>query len=76
MGFRKAVVSGYQVVLKPDITGGYVATCPVLRGCVSQGETVDEALANIRDAIKGVVASLRSRNLPVPAHRSSLITRH
>jgi predicted RNase H-like HicB family nuclease len=39
------------VVLRPDPEdGGSVASCPALPGCHSQGETVDEALANIREA--------------------------
>lgn len=40
-----------QVVLIPDDTGGYVVEVPSLPGCYSQGETIDEALENIREAI-------------------------
>jgi predicted RNase H-like HicB family nuclease len=40
-----------QVILIPDETGGYVVEVPSLPGCYSQGETVDEALANIKEAI-------------------------
>lgn len=44
----------FTVVIEPDVEdGGYVVHCPVLRGCWSQGESVDEALANITDAIIG-----------------------
>lgn len=39
------------VVLRPGADGWLVAECPVLPGCVSQGKTRDEALANIREAI-------------------------
>src|SRR5262249_1294462 len=42
----------FKVLLEPDETGGYVATCPSLPGCYSQGETVDGALDNIREAIE------------------------
>lgn len=57
----------YRVILEPDMEeGGYVVTCPVLPGCCSQGETREEALANIRDAIEGYLASLKKRNLPLP----------
>ncbi len=41
-----------QVILIPDETGGYVVEVPSLPGCYSQGETVDEALENIREAIE------------------------
>lgn len=45
------VVSTLPVVLRPGDDGWIVAECPVLSGCVSQGKTRDEALANIREAI-------------------------
>jgi predicted RNase H-like HicB family nuclease len=41
-----------QVILIPDETGGYVVEVPSLPGCYSQGETVDEALENIKEAIE------------------------
>jgi predicted RNase H-like HicB family nuclease len=40
------------VVLTPDEDGGFVAECPLIPGCISQGETRDGALANIREAIE------------------------
>jgi len=44
----------FTVVIEPDVEdGGYVVHCPALRGCWSQGESIDEALANITDAIIG-----------------------
>jgi len=43
----------YSVVLKEDTDdGGYVATVPALPGCISDGDTKDEALENIKDAIR------------------------
>lgn len=41
-----------QVILIPDPDGGYVVEVPSLPGCYSQGETVEETLANIRKAIE------------------------
>lgn len=41
-----------QVILIPDPDGGYVVEVPSLPGCYSQGETVEDALANIREAIE------------------------
>ncbi len=46
---RRSLV--YDVVLEPSEDGGYTVYVPSLRGCVSEGETEDEALENIRDAI-------------------------
>lgn len=48
----------YPVVLERDETGGVVAYCPTLKGCVSQGETEEEALENIKDAIVTYLQSL------------------
>lgn len=42
----------FPVVLIPQPEGGYFVQCPTLQGCYSQGETVEEALANIREAIE------------------------
>ncbi|MGH9777840.1 MAG: type II toxin-antitoxin system HicB family antitoxin [Candidatus Acidiferrales bacterium] len=58
----------FRVVLEPDFeSGGYVASCPALPGCHSQGETRDEALANIREAIQGYIESLKKHNQPIPS---------
>jgi predicted RNase H-like HicB family nuclease len=46
---RRSLV--YDVVLEPSEDGGYTVFVPALRGCVSEGETEEEALENIRDAI-------------------------
>ena len=46
------------VVEKDEEAGGFVVYCPTLRGCVSQGETEDEALENIKDAIRTYLLSL------------------
>ena len=41
----------FPVVLTPDEDHGFVAECPIIPGCVTQGETREEAIANIREAI-------------------------
>jgi predicted RNase H-like HicB family nuclease len=49
----------YPVILEKDEeAGGFVVYCPTLRGCVSQGETEQEALENIKDAIRTYLLSL------------------
>jgi predicted RNase H-like HicB family nuclease len=49
----------YKVIIEPDTeSGGYVAYCPTLRGCVSEGETIEEALENIKKAMKGYLLVL------------------
>ena len=41
--------------------GGYIVSCPAIKGCHSQGETMEEALANIREAITGCLKSMNAR---------------
>jgi predicted RNase H-like HicB family nuclease len=55
-----------RVLIEQDEDGEFVATCPTLPGCISQGNTRQEALANIRDAIAGHIQSLRKHDEPVP----------
>ncbi len=48
----------FKVVLEKCTEGGFVAFCPVIPGCHSQGETRDETLANIKEAIQGCLEEL------------------
>ena len=57
----------FRVVIEPDEEGVFVAECPALSGCVSQGKTWEEALANIRDAIQGYLHSLEKHGEPLPS---------
>lgn len=57
-----------QVILIPDLEdGGYIVEVPSLPGCYSQGETEEEALANIQEAIQGYIEALEADGLPVPS---------
>ncbi|MDR5683468.1 MAG: type II toxin-antitoxin system HicB family antitoxin [Armatimonadota bacterium] len=58
-----------QVVLYPGEDGYWVAECPSLPGCVSQGRTREEAIANVREAIQAYVGALEDDGLPVPPER-------
>ncbi len=60
------LVMKYRVYLEPDEDGIFVATCPALPGCVSQGRTRMEATANIREAIEGYLKSLQKHGDPLP----------
>ena len=55
-----------RVVIEQDEEGVFVAECPALPGCVSQGATREEALQNIKDAMQGYLKSLRKHNEPIP----------
>lgn len=49
---KGVVMLRMEVILEPAQEGGYTVVCPMLKGCVSEGETKKEALANIQDAIE------------------------
>jgi predicted RNase H-like HicB family nuclease len=55
-----------QVVIFPGEDGYWVAECPSLPGCISQGRTREEAIENVREAIRGYVSALNEDGLPVP----------
>ncbi len=55
-----------QVLIYRGEDGFWVAECPSLPGCVTQGETQDLALANIKEAIMAYVGALEADRLPVP----------
>jgi predicted RNase H-like HicB family nuclease len=57
----------FRVTIEVDEDGMFVVQCPSLPGCISQGRTREEALENIRDAIKGYLESLKKHGEPIPA---------
>lgn len=66
-------VYDFKVLLEPDEEdGGYVVSCPALAGCYSQGDTVDEALENIKEAIILCLDESDPDHLPltVPDHKT------
>ena len=56
----------YTVIIEKEDEGGFHAFCPALSGCHTQGETYEETINNIKDAIKLYLESLMARNEPVP----------
>jgi len=55
-----------QVVIYLGEDGYWVAECPSLPGCITQGKTKQKAIANIKEAIEGYIVSLEEDGLPVP----------
>lgn len=52
-----------QVIIYPGEDGYWIAECPSLPGCISQGETEEEAVVNIKEAIQGYIAEMRKDSL-------------
>lgn len=59
-------IYNYTVLLEKEQDGGYHAFCPVLKGCHSQGDSFEEAIDNITEAIELYIESLIADNQPVP----------
>ncbi len=56
----------YTIILEREADGGFHAYCPVLKGCHSQGDSLDEALENIREAIVAYLQSVKAHGEPIP----------
>jgi predicted RNase H-like HicB family nuclease len=61
----------YTAKLEPQREGGYTVTVPSLPGCISEGETVNEALQNIKEAIEGYLETLVARGGELPLEFSA-----
>ena len=56
----------FRIILEQDKNGTFIAECPALPGCISQGKTREEVLRNIKDAALGYLESLKKHNEPIP----------
>lgn len=56
----------YRILIEQDEDGIFIAECPSLPGCISQGETRSQALENIREAILVYIESLEKHGEPIP----------
>ena len=65
-------VLNYNVYLQKAEEGGFIVSAPALPGCSTQGETKEEALAMIKDAIEGYIASLKKHREPIPTDKAEI----
>ncbi|KKP36301.1 hypothetical protein A2483_05800 [Candidatus Peregrinibacteria bacterium RIFOXYC2_FULL_33_13] len=63
---KKSKKFQYTVVLNPQPEGGYIVTVPALPGCISEGDTQEQALKNIKDAIELYIEDLIADGEPIP----------
>jgi predicted RNase H-like HicB family nuclease len=63
----------YRVVIESGEDSGYVAHCPAIPGCHSQGSTFEVALENIKDAIRGCLEAQDKELIPPPAETVALL---
>ncbi len=59
----------FTVNFIPGEDGGYTVTVPALPGCISEGDTFEEAKANIKEAIQGYIEALQMDGLPIPTEK-------
>jgi predicted RNase H-like HicB family nuclease len=64
------MVRRFKVVLELNEDGGYTVYVPLLPGCISEGDTRKEALANIKEAIELYIESLTDDGEPIPSEDS------
>lgn len=55
-----------QIVIYPGEDGYWVAECPSLPGCITQGKTRQKTIINMQEAIRGYISALKDDHLPVP----------
>lgn len=57
----------FTAVVERDEEGLFIATCPVLQGCYTQGDTYEEALENLKDAVQLHIETRKATGEPIPA---------
>jgi antitoxin HicB len=65
------VMRTYSIVLDPDPDGGFTVTVPLLPGCITQGEGVEDCLAHAQEAIAVYIEDLMAAGQPVPEETTS-----
>ena len=68
------MLTRYKVVMEQNIIeGGYTVTVPGLPGCITEGDTFEEAMANVQEAILGYLEALKKEGLPLPQEAPKLV---
>jgi len=63
----------YKILLRPEPEGVFTVIVPSLPGCVTWGETIQEAIDNAKEAIEGFIEALKDRNEDIPPGDQNLI---
>jgi len=62
------------IIIEDDEDSGYVASCPEIPGCYSQGETLDETISSMKEAIEVTIDDMVANNETIPISRNPLMT--
>lgn len=63
----------YTAIFEPAEEGGYVVSVPALPGCVTQGESFEDAVTMVKDAIKGYLSFLKEEQKEVPLEQQAIV---
>lgn len=63
----------YTAIFEPAEEGGYVVSIPALPGCITEGETFEEAVKNIKDATKGYLKVLKEEGQDIPQEKADIV---
>ncbi len=62
----------YRVLLRKEPEGGYTAIVPLLPGCISYGDTIEEAIERVKEAIEGYLETLKAHGEEIPTEEGTL----
>ena len=62
----KPIELRFTIMIERNEEGGYTVTVPTLPGCITEGDTWEEAIANAREAIAGYIEALKALGKPIP----------
>ncbi len=65
----------FTIILEPETDGGYSVICPAIPGCVSQGDSMKDALSNIREAILLCLEVREEEHVALPSETPEMIAR-
>ena len=65
-------VLNYRILLRKEVEGGYTVIVPSLPGCVTYGDTIEEAIEMAREAIELYIETLREHNEAIPTEEGTL----
>jgi antitoxin HicB len=65
-------ILNYRVILKKENEKGYTAIVPSLPGCISYGDSIEQSILMIKEAIELYIESLKSHNVPIPDEENTL----
>lgn len=74
MNKLSTTINQYTILLEPAEEGGFTVVVPALPGCITEGDTFEQAIAMAKDAISAYLVSLQKHNEPIAQEANNFIT--